>query len=135
MKANNVGVDTFRTNNIQALQFINRETTRELKVIDFLEEPEKGQFIISLYSQLFSENQLKVFIRDNKVVIFVTEKINCNRTSAIYVSDWQNYFPQSYTRMRNVSLILPGDNFFLLRHLLIPEQFLLKIFLGRLSDN
>ena len=117
------------------IQFGNKEMTSEIKIIDYQEEPEKGQLEISLYSRLFSVGQLKVFVRNNKVIIFITEQIDSNRTSRMYVSDWQSFFPQSYTRMRNVSLILPGDNFYLIRHFLISEQFMLKIFLGKLIDN
>lgn len=115
--------------------FGNQELSDEIKIVDFLEETENGQYIISLYSQLFSGNKLKVFIRNNKVVIFITEYIESGQRTTMYVSDWQSFYPQSYTRMRNVSLVLPGDNFFLLRHFLVPEKYLLKILLGRLKDN
>jgi hypothetical protein len=120
---------------IKKIQFGNQENSSELEIVDFVKEPESGQFVISLYSELFANNQLKVFIRENKIIIFITEQVNSYKSATIYVSDWQSFYPQSYTRMRNVSLLLPGDNFYLLRHFLISEKYLLKIFLGRLVDN
>ncbi len=121
--------------NLARVHFGNHEISNEIKVIDFLEETDEGQFVISLYSELFSESTLKVFIRENKLVLFITEYVETAPRAALYVSDWQSFYPQSYTRMRNVSLILPGSNFFLLRHFLVPEKYLLKILLGQVIDN
>ncbi len=120
---------------IAKIHFGNQEMSNEIEIVDFLEETENGQFIISLYSELFFNSQLKVFIRENRVVLFITEYVEPNRQAAFYVSDWQSFYPQKYTRMRNVSLVLPGDNFFLLRHFLVPEKYLLRILLGQLTDN
>ena len=135
MKADIVKNEIANKINSGNIRFVNQEVTNEIKIVDYLEEPENGQFMISLYSHLFLENQVKVFLRNNKLILFINEQVDSTRSSMIYVSDWQSYYPQSYTRMRNVSLLLPGDNFFLLRHFLISEKFLLKIFLARLADN
>lgn len=125
--SNNIGMEK--------VYFENRELINEVRIVDFLEDPEKGQLIISLYSQLFSDSQLKISIHDSKVVIIVSELIGFNKSTTAYVSDWQSYSQQSYVRMRNISLLLPGDNFYLLRHFLIPEKFLLNIIIGKLIDN
>ena len=107
----------------------------EIKVVDFQEENENGLFEISLYSTLFAISQLKIDIRGNRIVLLVSEQVEPTRSRPVFVSDWQSYYPQSYTRMRTINLLLPGDNFFLLRHFLVPENYLLKIFLDRLADN
>ena len=120
---------------IAKIHFGNQEMSSEIEIVDFLEETENLQFIISLYSELFFNSQLKVFIRENRLVLFITEYVEPNTQAALYVSDWQSFYPQKYTRMRNVSLVLPGDNFFLLRHFLVPEKYLLRILLGQLTDN
>jgi len=120
---------------IEHIQFVNPEVKEEIKIADYLEVPEKGQFVISLYSRLFSDNHVNVFIRGNKIVLFITEKVEAGQSAAMYVSDWQNFYPKSYLRMRNVSLILPGDNFFLLRHFLVPDEYMLKIILGQITEN
>ncbi len=112
---------------IGKVHFENQELINEVKVVDYLEDPEKGQIIISLYSQLFSDGQLKISIHDSKVVIIVSELIGFNNSATTYVIDWQGYSQKSYVRMRNISLLLPGDNFYLLGHFLVPEKSLLNI--------
>lgn len=125
--SNNIGIETVR--------FDNQELTNEVKIVDYFEDLLKGQLIISLYSRLFSESQLKISIRDSKVIIIVSELIGFNKSETMYVSDWQSFSQQSYVRMRNISLLLPGDNFYLLRHFVVPEKFLLNIIIGKLIEN
>jgi len=120
---------------IEKVHFSNQQISDEAKIVDYFEDPDKGQLIISLYSQLFAENQQKIYIRDNKLIIIVSELIHSYKSDSSYVSDWQSFTQQSYIRMRNISLFLPGDNFYLLRHYLVPEKFLLNIIVGKLIDN
>lgn len=107
---------------MEKVHFENQEVTEYVKIVDYIEDPEKGQLLISLYSHLFSESQLKISIRKSKIVIIVSELIGFNKSVATYISDWQTYSPQSYVRMRNISLFLPGDNFYMLRHVVVPEK-------------
>lgn len=120
---------------MEKIHFENQDLAEEVKIVDYIEDSERGQLLISLCSKLFSESQLKISIRDNKIVIIVSELVGYNKSKTTYISDWQTYTQQSYVRMRNISLFLPGDNFYLLRHFVIPEQFLLNIILGKLIEN
>ncbi len=115
--------------------FENQQLADEVKIFEYVEDTEKGQLLISLYSQLFSECQLKISIRESKMVIIVSEVVGFNKSATTYISDWQTYSQRSYLRMRNISLFLPGDNFYLLRHFVVPEKFLLNIILGKLIEN
>lgn len=115
--------------------FENQQAADEVKIFEYVEDAEKGQLLISLYSQLFSESQLKISIRESKIVIIVSEQVGFGKSTTNYTSDWQTYSQQSYLRMRNISLFLPGDNFYLLRHFVVPEKLLLNIILGKLMEN
>ena len=116
-------------------QMESQETNKEVQIVDYLNETEKGQFLITLYSPFFSENQTDVIVRENRIILFITEKVYMSQSDTTYISDWHSFYPKSYTRLRNVKVLLPGDNFFLLRYFQISENFLLKIFLGKLDDN
>lgn len=118
---------------VENINFVNPATTGDVRIMNYMVIPEKDQLEILLYSHLFSNNHVDVLLRGNKVVLIITEKVEAGQSATIYVSDWQSFYPRSYQRMRNVSLILPGDNFYLLRHDLIPDEFMMKIILGRNS--
>lgn len=120
---------------MEKIIFENQQVAEEVKIVEYAEYTEQGQLLISLYSQLFSESQLKISIRESKIVIIVTELVGFGNSSNTYISDWQTYSQKSYLRMRNISLLLPGDNFYLLRHIVVPEKFLLNIILGKLIGN
>jgi hypothetical protein len=120
---------------IEKVHFRNQEISNEAQIVDYFENPENGQLIISLYSHLFAENQQKIYIRENKLIIIVSELIHTYKSNSVYVSDWQSFCQQSYVRMRNISLFLPGDDFYILRHYLVPEKFLLNIIIGKLVKN
>ena len=119
---------------IQKVQLGNPVGTDEIKVIDYEAIGKKGLFIISLYSQLFFEDSFKVTVHSNRMNIIISELMK-GSSPALTRYDWQGYSKQSYVRMRNISLLLPGDNFYLLRHFLVPEKFLLKIILGQPVEN
>jgi len=117
------------------IHFGGQQNPNEIKIVDYQEQHENGQLIISLYSHIFSGNELNLFIRGNKIILIIEESIDYSNSDLEFINDWQSYLPHKHTRMRNISLLLPGDNFYILRHFIMPEEYLLKIFLGRLLDN
>jgi len=120
---------------IENIYFENQKTREQVQIIDYFDDPQNGQLIISLRSQLFAENQQKIYLRENKLIIIVSELVRTYKSDSTYVSDWQTYGQQAYVRMRNISLFLPGDNFYLLRHYFVPEKLILNIVIGKLIDN
>ncbi len=119
---------------IENIQLETPEEDNNIKVVDFYENVEKQQFIITLYSRMFADSSVRIVLKEDKVFIVVSEVVDM-AFSSVFVSDWQGYTQQKYTRFHNVSLLLPGDNFYLLKHFVVSENYLLKIFLGRLVDN
>ena len=75
--------------------FANAETD-EVKVIEYREVPDKNQIVFSLHSALFSQNQIQVLIRENKLMILITEQVESGKTAGVYFSDWQSFY-QQYT--------------------------------------
>ena len=117
---------------IEPFHFRIQETRNDVEIVDYVED--KGKLIITLFSILFSEDKFRFFIQDNKLVIVITEKVQPGLQD-VPVMDWHRFNGRPYERLRNVSIYLPGDNFYLKRHFLIPEQYLLKIILGQIADN
>lgn len=120
---------------VENIYFENQKTCEQVQIIDYFNDPQNGQLIISLRSHLFAENQQKIYLRENKLIIIVSELVRTYKSDSTYVSDWQTYGQQAYVRMRNISLFLPGDNFYLLRHYFVPEKLILNIVIGKLIDN
>lgn len=135
MKAENIKIESVNQSNFGVLEHFNNKLENKIKVIDFLKEKEHGELVITLFSMLFLENQFKIKLNGDKVILQFIEKVEYGRSAAVFVCDWQSYVPQTYSRIRKFSFVLPGDNFYILRQFMIPERFLLKIFLAKLRDE
>ncbi len=117
---------------IEPFHFSIDDTHDKVEIMNY--EEEKGMLVITLFSLMFLEDNFRFLFHGNKLVIVVTEKVQTFE-SGMPVVDWHRFNRYTYERFRNVSIYLPGDNFYMLRHFLIPEKYLLKIFLGQITDN
>ena len=115
--------------------YTNSEVGKEVKLVDYTRDLDKGQIIILLSSLLFSDNNVNIYIHENRMVVVVTEIVDTTYSPNNFVTDWQRFTKRTYERMHNLNLVLPGDNFFLLRHFVLPENYLLKIILGKTMDS
>ncbi len=115
--------------------YTNPDTHKEVKLVDYTRDLEKGRIFIILSSLLFNENNVKIYIRDNKMAVVVTEVVDATYSPNSFVTDWQRFTQRTYERMHNLNLVLPGENFYLLRHFVLPEKYLLKIILGEMVGN
>lgn len=113
----------------------NKQKPKKVKILDIVSNPKTKQHELTLESQLFSEEPVNVSVHGNKLNLIVSELVDVSRSTKLQHYNWQSYFYQSYTRMQNITVFLPGDNFFMIRSFLIPEKFLLKIILGQLIHN
>ncbi|MBN1821396.1 MAG: hypothetical protein JXR31_02085 [Prolixibacteraceae bacterium] len=115
--------------------FNDEKNASDIKIVDYLVNNRKGQIEISLFSEMFWDSSLKISLSQNKIIIIISEIVQPQFYNSAFINDWQSYSFQPYIRMRNVSMMLPGDNFILLRHFVIPEKYLLKIFLRKVIEN
>lgn len=115
--------------------FGDNEIAKDIRIVDFMKKTETGESIITLYSRQFSNNKVKVTIRNKKVIFSIYEFVDAREHVWKPVNDWEEYMEHSFTRMHNVSLKLPGDNFYIVRHFLIFEKSFLKVVLGRVTGD
>ena len=115
--------------------FNDEKNASDIKFVDYAVDDKKGKVEITLFSELFWKSTLKLSLRNDKIIIIISEVIYPQLHNQLFINDWQSYNLHPYIRMRNVSLMLPGDNFILVRHFVIPEQYLLKIFLKQIIRN
>jgi len=117
---------------IEPFHFSINDDHEKVEIVDYVED--NDSLVISLYSALFLEDSFRFFFHGNKLVVVISERVQSMRPN-MPVVDWHRFSGATYERLRNVSIFLPGDNFYLMRHFLVPEQYLLKLFLGQVTDN
>lgn len=127
--------DSVKNQYLEKIYFGDDEIVRDIKIIDYMEITEPGKLIITLFSEQFLNNTIKVTVRNQRIIINVSEFVGPKRNSFTHGSDWEKYGRHSYTRIHNISIFLPGDNFYIIRHLLVPEKSYLQIVLGQDVEN
>lgn len=115
--------------------YTNPKAHKEVKLVDYTRDLDRDRIIIILSSLLFADNNVNIYIRGNKMAVVVTEIVDTTYSPTSFVTDWQRFTQRTYERMHNLNFVLPGENFFLLRHFVLPEKYLLKIILGKMVEN
>jgi len=114
------------------LLFSDKEISKDVRIVDFMKKTETGESIITLSSVYFTKGAVSVQadVINKRLKLVISEFIDLRQKVWTPVNDWEQFTGHSYTRMHNIRIMLPGDNFYILRHILIPEESLLKVVLG-----
>jgi len=114
------------------LLFSDNEISKDVRIVDFMKKTETGESIITLSSVYFTKGAVSVQadVINKRLKLVISEFIDLRQKVWTPVNDWEQFTAHSYTRMHNIRIMLPGDNFYILRHFLIPEESLLKVVLG-----
>ncbi len=96
---------------------------------------EKNQLTVTVYPFLFLGDNLKIKLNGNRITVIVIETVGLDKEFPDVFVDWQMYLRKPYVKMRSFQVLLPGDNFYLVRYYVIQEQFLLKIVLQQSDEG
>lgn len=111
--------------------YSDNEIAKEIRIVDFMKKTEVGESIITLCSHMFLKNKIKVTIRNKKLILVISENVTTHKSVWMPINDWEHYTPQTYVRMHNLGILLPGDNFYIVRHFLVPDKLLFRVVLGQ----
>ncbi len=123
--------DVAINNNPIDILFSDNEISDNVRVVDFMDKTEKGETVITLCSSFFMKGPLRIEIRNRKLKIMVSEVVDRRRNVWNAVNNWKLYTHQSYTRIHNIRILLPEDNFSIVQQLIIPEKFYLRLILSQ----
>ncbi|WP_346863774.1 hypothetical protein [uncultured Draconibacterium sp.] len=115
--------------------FQNDELSDDLKIVDYMKETKNGESVITLYSQQLFSNKIKVNIRSERIILVISEVVDTRRNNGKAGNTWEVLNKHTYTRIQTIRIMLPGDNFYMLRNYELKGDLFLKIVLGQLSDN
>uniref|UniRef100_UPI003216BA7B hypothetical protein n=1 Tax=uncultured Draconibacterium sp. TaxID=1573823 RepID=UPI003216BA7B len=113
----------------------NQIVGEDITIVDYMKETENGESIIKLYSQQLFSNQIKVSVRGPKIILIISEFVDARKPNNTVYNTWEVLNKHSYTRIHNIRIMLPGDNFYILRNYEVADDLFLKIVLGRPLTN
>lgn len=124
---NQLGLNGFPLN----ISFSDNEISDDLKIIDFMEKVGADESLITLHSNFFMKGPVRLEMKNGKLKIIVSEFIDARNKNWMPVNDWEQYTHHSYTRIHNLLIDLPEENYRISRQLIIPEKSYLKVVLSK----
>lgn len=114
----------------QTIFLQSNENDKSIKIIDFTVNQQSGRYYLILESVLFRNHPSSVSIDKNKLKIIIPDPVYIRYSNGLKKFGWNDNYSLSYFKLINFSVFLPGDNFYLVKNILIPEQYLLKVEMG-----
>ena len=104
-------------------------------IVDQRIDSSAGKAELTLKSPLITDDSYKLILRGNQLILVISELIQITNFTPSHYYKRQFHSKGAYERLRSIRIMLPGNNFYILRHYTIPENNSLKIILGRIRHN
>lgn len=105
----------------------------KIKVIDFYRLSRYHILQISIND--IENDNYRIFLKGRYITLIISELREISMPMHIHNMNWnfENY--HSYEVMKHVDILLPGDDFYLVRHYAILKKQVLIIVLGKINFN
>ncbi len=113
----------------------NQKVVKDLSIVDYMKKTASGESVVTLCSQQLFSNSIKVRVRDEKIILIISEYVDARRTSLQGQNTWEALYKHSYSRIYTIRIMLPGDNFYILRNYELSDKIFLKINLQKSIEN
>ena len=113
--------------------FIINRNDMEIKLVDF--QKINRTHLLQLELLNLKKDNYRIFLKGHYLSLIITETKIIPRPVHVHNIDWNLDYNHGYDVMKSVDIWLPGDNFYLIKHYAIPEDQVLKIFLGQMHMN
>jgi hypothetical protein len=113
--------------------FIINKSNVEIKLMDF--HKVNRYYVLLLNVMNLSDDNYRIFLKGHYLSLIISEPKEVSKPVHIHNMDWNLYNNQSYEILKSVDVWLPGDNFYLIKHYLLSEDQVLKVFLGKMHFN
>ncbi len=120
----------FSNDHHTSIPVINKRNDLNVNITGFSYNYVKNQYKLSIYSDLFFKDNYSVSLIDNRLMVVISEIKEYNKPSYIHNFNWNTANSQTYERIRSMDVILPGNDFYLIRHYVIPDRKMLHVILS-----
>lgn len=108
--------------------FVIKRNDNKVKINDF--QQDKDHYILELGALNLKSDNYRIFLKGHYLTLIVSEIREISKPLHVHNMTWHLYKQQAYEVMKSIDIWLPGNNFYLVRHFVLPEDQTLKIILG-----
>lgn len=105
----------------------------ESKLIEFKEL--ENSFLLQIELTNIKHDNYRLFQNGQYLNLIISEEIEIERPVYLHNVNWGQYAQLKYDVMKRIIILLPGDNFYLVKHNIIPQEKILNIYLSRMQYN
>ncbi len=119
-------------NEINSPFIINRNDLK-IKLIKF--QKINRYYLLQLNLTNLTSDNYRIFLKGHYLTLIISEPKEVTKPVHIHNMNWNLYSHQGYELMKSIDIWLPGDNFFLIKHYVVSEDQVLKVYLGKIHTN
>lgn len=113
------------------IPFIKKRSDFNVSISGFSYNFLKNRYKLSIHSDLILKDNYTISLTDDKLIIVVSEIREFIKPSYIHNIQTSYSETNTYERIRSMDIYLPGKNFYIVRHYVIPAKNLLHIVLSK----
>jgi hypothetical protein len=107
------------------------DTNGDLK-IELIKFNNSGKYhILQVGISNLEDDNYRLCLDGSCLSIIISEPLEYLRPIHVHNIDWKTFSPQSFDLIKQADIWLPGDNFYIIRHLSFPDDNVLEVILGR----
>lgn len=120
--------EKYQSNQAINLKKIN-DSTNQVEIAEVTYNPDSNLELL-LKSPLFIRTPRNIKILGDRLTLTLEEFVRADYPDRAPEFAWASFYYHTYVRFHHISFLLPGDDFYLVKSAIVPEDLYLKIVLG-----
>ena len=105
------------------------DSSNQVEIAEVNYNPDSNLELL-LQSPLFIRTPRNIKIMGDRLTLTLEEFVQADYPDRAAEFAWASFFYHSYVRFHHISFLLPGDDFYMIKSAVIPQDLYLKIVLG-----
>ncbi|HYQ55923.1 MAG TPA: hypothetical protein VEP89_01165 [Draconibacterium sp.] len=105
------------------------DSTNQVEIAEVTYNPDRNLELL-LQSPLFIRTPRNIKILGDRLTLTLEEFVRADYPDRAPEYAWASFFYHTYVRFHHISFLLPGDDFYMVKSMVLPDKLYLKIVLG-----
>lgn len=113
--------------------FLLNRSDLDVSLVDF--QKLNKIFMITFNTMKLDDDSYRVFLKGHYLTLIISEPKVISKPTHIHNLNWHSFSHSNYEVFKSVDVWLPGNDFYLIRHYLLPGNQVLRVLLGEMHHN
>ena len=105
----------------------------ESRLVDFKENG--NNYLLQIELKNIKYDNYRIFQNGQYLNLIISEEVEIERPVYLHNVNWSQYAHLKYDVMKRIIILLPEDDFYLVKHNIINGDHILNIYLGKMQYN